>query len=128
MRRRVGIEGRNVAIFAGGLYREKGIGFLIDAARAVRRIVADFELIVIDPGPKRADDDAARQHGWIHYVGPCFGTGDTVFRCVSTMLLPGVVGACRTGLSFSSRSPMGDALICPATDPKSSTCAMMRTA
>lgn len=94
LRVRWGIRSGNVAIFVGGLYAEKRIPFLIEAAEAVRRRVDDFELIVIGAGPdQRLVEEAARKHPWIHYPGPCLGSEKVPYFCLSkVMLLPGLVG------------------------------------
>jgi len=94
LRLRWDIRSRNVAIFVGGLYAEKRIQFLIDAARALRRRVVDFELIVIGAGPDQVlVEEAAREHRWIHYPGPSLGTDKVPFFSLSkVMLLPGLVG------------------------------------
>jgi glycosyltransferase involved in cell wall biosynthesis len=94
LRLRWGIQSRNVAIFAGGLYAEKRIQFLIESAQALRRRVVDFELIVIGAGPDQVlVEEAAREHRWIHYPGPCLGTDKVpYFNLSQVMLLPGLVG------------------------------------
>lgn len=94
LRVRWGIQSRNVAIFVGGLYAEKRIQFLVAAARAVRRRVPDFELIVIGAGPdQRLVEEAAREYQWIHYPGACLGTDKVPYFSLSkVMLLPGLVG------------------------------------
>jgi len=94
LRLRWNIQSRNVAIFVGGLYAEKRIQYLIEAAHALRRRVADFELIVIGAGPdQQLVEQAAREHRWIHYLGPCLGTDKVPFFVISkVMLLPGLVG------------------------------------
>jgi len=94
LRLRWNIQSRNVAIFVGGLYAEKRIQYLIEAAHALRRRVADFELIVIGAGPdQQLVEQAAREHRWIHYLGPCLGTDKVPFFGLSkVMLLPGLVG------------------------------------
>jgi glycosyltransferase involved in cell wall biosynthesis len=94
LRSRLGVESRNVAIFAGGLYADKRLTFLIEAARAVHRMVPDFELIVIGAGPDQSViEEAAREHRWIHYVGASLGTDKVPYFSISkVMLLPGAVG------------------------------------
>jgi glycosyltransferase involved in cell wall biosynthesis len=46
------LEGKNVAIFTGGLYEGRRTKFLIQAARGIRKLVPDFELIVVGAGPR----------------------------------------------------------------------------
>lgn len=94
LRSHLGIEGRNVAIFAGSLYAGKDIPFLLSAARHARRILPDFELIVLGDGPEaQALVKAAAEHRWLHYVGPVFGAEKVrYFSLADVTLLPGVVG------------------------------------
>jgi glycosyltransferase involved in cell wall biosynthesis len=93
-RARTGIHSQSVAIYAGGLYHEKRIAFLLDAARHLRHRVQNFELIIIGAGPGRAlVEDAARAHTWIHYPGPVYGDEKLRhFRVSKVMLIPGLVG------------------------------------
>jgi len=93
-RARTGIRGNRVAIYAGGLYHEKRIAFLLDAARDLRRRLHDFELIVLGAGPEGPlVEEMARAHAWIHYPGPVYGVEKLRhFRVAKVMLIPGVVG------------------------------------
>ena len=84
----------NVGLYLGGLYAEKRIPFLLEAAAAVRRAVPDFQLLVIGGGPQ-ADliKAAAVRQGWIRYVGPKFGVEKTLLASLARVqLLPGLVG------------------------------------
>jgi glycosyltransferase involved in cell wall biosynthesis len=94
LRLRWGIQSRNVAIFVGGLYADKRIRFLIEAAQALRRRIVDFELVVIGAGPDQVlVEEAAREYRWIHYPGACLGVEKVPFFNLSQiMLLPGLVG------------------------------------
>lgn len=90
----LGLSSDNVGIFIGTLHPEKRLGFLIEAGLLVRQVVPDFELIVIGAGPGVDEAAAAaRQHGWIHYVGPKFGIEKVgYFALAKLLLLPGLVG------------------------------------
>jgi glycosyltransferase involved in cell wall biosynthesis len=94
LRSRWGIRSQNVAIYSGGLYAEKRVRFLLDAAHALRRRVPDFELIVLGAGPdQRLVEEAASENTWIHYPGPCFGSEKAAYFGLSrVMLMPGLVG------------------------------------
>ncbi len=94
LRRLLGIESRNVAIFVGGLYAEKRISFLLEAAHILRLHVPDFELIVIGAGPdQEMVEAAAREQRWIHYHGARLGSDKVPYFCLArVMLLPGLVG------------------------------------
>lgn len=93
-RERSGVRGEQVAIFVGGLYREKRIGFLLEAARQLRARLPDFELVVLGAGPEAAlVERAAKTEPWIHYPGPVYGAEKLLYyRLSSVMLMPGVVG------------------------------------
>ena len=94
LRSRWGIRSQNVAIYSGGLYAEKRIQFLLDAAHALRRRIPDFELIVLGAGTdQRLVEKAASENPWIHYTGPCFGGEKAAYFGLSrVMLMPGLVG------------------------------------
>lgn len=94
LRSRWGIRSQNVAVYSGGLYAEKRVRFLLEAAHALRRRVPDFELIVLGAGPdQRLVENAARENPWIHYAGPCFGREKAAYFSLSrVMLMPGLVG------------------------------------
>lgn len=85
---------RMVGLHLGGLYREKRVAFLLNAAAAVRRQVPDFHLLVIGGGPEaeliRA---AAGRHDWIYYAGPKFGAEKSLLVSLARVqLMPGLVG------------------------------------
>ncbi|CAN5413995.1 N/A [soil metagenome] len=94
VRRELDLPARHVAVYVGGMYPEKRLPFLLDAARLVREAVPDFALIMIgagqDVGLVRA---AAAAHTWIHYLGPLPGTEKVPYMAVADlMLMPGLVG------------------------------------
>ena len=94
VRAKLGIESQNVAIFAGGMYREKRLGFLLKACHLIKKQVPDFEMIFIGSGEDKAIvEQAAAEFAWIHYLGPKFG-GEKVlyFALAKLMLIPGLVG------------------------------------
>lgn len=97
----------NVALYVGGLYPEKRIGFLLEAARRVRNRMPDFHLVVIGGGPDSGDVTAAAANSpWIHFLGPKFGREKALYAAVSrALLMPGLVGL---GVldSFAYRTPM----------------------
>jgi glycosyltransferase involved in cell wall biosynthesis len=85
---------QNVGVFVGGLYPEKRIPFLLNAARLVRLKVPNFQLIVIGGGSDSSlVKEAAAALPWIHYVGPRFGKEKSELICLARVLLmPGLVG------------------------------------
>ena len=90
----LGIDSTNVAIYTGGLYEEKRIPFLLEAATKVRNKLPDFHLIVIGGGPQ-ADlvKEAGCFHDWLHYVGPKNDSEKLPYWAASKVsLIPGAVG------------------------------------
>ena len=93
-RAELGLKSENVAIYTGGIYANKRINFLIEAALHIRSQVPDFELIVIGEGPDRhLVTAAAEQFSWIHDLGPKNDHDKVPYWAVSKLLLiPGLVG------------------------------------
>lgn len=94
LRKNLGISGTNVALFIGGLYQGKRLDFLISAAHIMRRLLPDFELLVVGAGP--AEDvirHAAATAPWIHHLGPHFDQDKIPFFALAKVLvLPAVAG------------------------------------
>ena len=92
--RGLGLSGRNTAIFVGGLYPDKRIDFLVEAADRVRAEIPDFELVVTGGGPdleKAAGYAATRP--WLVVTGPQFGRDKLeLMRGAKLFLMPGLVG------------------------------------
>ena len=91
---RLGIRGQDVCVFAGGLYPEKRLEYLIRSADLIRCHRPEFELVVIGDGIGRAQlDDLARSRSWLHVVGPRFGAEKVgLFAGSRLLLMPGLVG------------------------------------
>ena len=85
---------QNVGVYVGGLYPEKRLGFLLDAARLVREDVPDFHLLIIGAGPDAGiAEAAAAELPWVHYAGPKFGAEKTALASLGRVfLMPGLVG------------------------------------
>jgi glycosyltransferase involved in cell wall biosynthesis len=94
LRATLGIESEHVALFNGAIYAEKRIGFLLESARAIRRRIPDFTLLVIGEGPERSlVRAAALQCPWIHDLGPMRDDEKVPYWMLSKLLLmPGLVG------------------------------------
>ena len=94
VRAELGLRSQNVAVYTGGLYANKRLGFLLEAAQLIRKEIADFELIVIGEGPERGlVKAAAAEHPWIHEVGAKNDHEKVPYWALSKMLLmPGGVG------------------------------------
>lgn len=94
VRQELGIRGGNICLYAGGMYAEKRLGFLVEACRRIRSELPDFEMIFLGAGPDApVVEEAARECAWIHYVGPRFGDDKVPYFMASKLLLmPGLVG------------------------------------
>jgi len=94
LRRQLDIDTDKVAVYVGGLYDIKRLGFLIEAAKEVRRCIPDFVLIVIGAGVDQPlVEAAAAVHPWIRYLGPRFGREKAaLMRLSKAFLMPGAVG------------------------------------
>lgn len=90
----LGIVGENVGVFLGGLYAEKRLDFLIQAADIVRMRLPNFELIIIGGGQERPlVDQLASDRPWIHVVGPKFGRSKVELMLLGHVyMMPGLVG------------------------------------
>lgn len=94
VRRGLGITGEHVCVFAGSIYAEKRVDYLLEACTLVRERLPGFELVVVGAGPEQGKFvEAARRHPWIHYVGPKFDDAKVPYFAISKLLLmPGLVG------------------------------------
>jgi len=96
-----------VGVYVGGLYREKRLDFLIEAADAIRARVPGFHLLVIGNGPDAGIvRTAAETRPWLHYLGPLFGEEKTkAVALAKVWLMPGLVGLAVLD-SFAYDTPM----------------------
>jgi glycosyltransferase involved in cell wall biosynthesis len=94
LRTRLGLAGKSVAVFCGGMYADKLLDFLVEACVVIRRHVPDFEIVFIGGGPdQHIVEVACAFHPWMHYVGPVFGRDRAKYFAMSRLLLmPGLVG------------------------------------
>jgi glycosyltransferase involved in cell wall biosynthesis len=94
VRATLGARSENTCIFAGSMYGEKRLRFLLEACLLVRAEIPDFEMIFVGSGEDAGlVAEAARQHDWIHAVGPRFDRDLASHFMVSKLLLmPGLVG------------------------------------
>ena len=89
-----GLHGRKLAVFAGGLYAEKRLDLLLDAADRIHAAEDDFELVVVGGGAQENLVRAAAGHRpWLHAAGPLFGPELVRWLVAGKLLLmPGLVG------------------------------------
>jgi len=90
----IGCNGERVAVYVGGLYRDKRLDFLLQAAHLIKASVPDFELVVVGDGPDRhIVEQAAAEHAWIKYAGAKTGPDVAPYLAVAkVVLMPGLVG------------------------------------
>lgn len=94
VRKEYGFGNGPLALYMGGIAPKKRPDFLIDAAKEIRRLVPDFELVIIGDGPLReVVNSAAHRHPWIHALGALYDDRriGPASLC-SVQLLPGLVG------------------------------------
>lgn len=94
-RRMLGIpQGAQVGLYVGILSAVKQLPFLVESAIKIREQAETFHLLIAGAGPERAYvEELARQHSWIHYVGPIFGKEKALYCKISDIcLIPGRVG------------------------------------
>jgi glycosyltransferase involved in cell wall biosynthesis len=107
IKKELGISSSNVAVYVGGMYAEKRLEFLLDACLVIRRLVSDFEMVFVGSGVDAGlVEKAAKEHVWIHYIGPKFFEElDVYLAMAKVQLMPGLVGL---GVldSFASETPM----------------------
>jgi glycosyltransferase involved in cell wall biosynthesis len=88
------ITSSNVAIYCGGIYKEKRIDFLLAACLKIREKVSDFEMIFIGDGPELHKITAfCETHTWGKYVGKITDNQRVkYFALAKCQLMPGLVG------------------------------------
>lgn len=86
--------GSPVAIYCGALVPEKQLGFIVDAAAEVRRLIPDFELVIVGAGCERAMLEAlVRYRPFLHVVGPLFEADRASSFAISDIcMLPAYAG------------------------------------
>lgn len=94
LRTELKLDGRNVGVFVGGLYPDKRLEFLIEAALNIRDRIQDFELLIIGGGKdfskvKRLEAD----YPWLRVLGPRFGAAKAELMMLGhVFMMPGLVG------------------------------------
>lgn len=90
---RLGFTGP-VGLYCGALVAAKQLGFLADAAAAIRERVPGFELAIVGGGPERAMLEAiAAYRPYLRVVGPAFDAARAAYFAVADVaLLPAQLG------------------------------------
>lgn len=93
-RAELGIQGELVGVFVGGLYPDKRLEFLVEAADSIRARMPDFELIVVGGGEHLPlTRRLAADRPWIKVTGPRFGVDKIELMMLGKLfMMPGLVG------------------------------------
>jgi len=93
-RRELGINSQHVGVFVGGLYPDKRLTFLVEAADHIRVRVPDFTLIVAGGGEQLTlMKELASSRPWVKVLGPRFGADKVELMLLGHLfLMPGLVG------------------------------------
>ncbi len=94
LRGELGLVGKHVALYVGGMYKEKRLEFLMEACKIVRQRVPDFEMLMLGSGTDaQIVVECAQHYPWLHYLGPKFGDEKVPFFASSKLfLMPGLIG------------------------------------
>lgn len=94
LRAELGIRGRHVGAWVGGMVDDKMLPFLLDACRLIRAEIPDFEMLFLGAGPEEGPvRAAAREEPWIHSPGPRFDEDKIRHLALAQLLLmPAAVG------------------------------------
>lgn len=94
LRHSLGLGTGPVGVFAGSLYAEKRVPFLIQACDEIRRRIPDFGLLVIGDGADRAGlDRLSASRPWVRVLGARFGRDKARHLALGDVfLMPGLVG------------------------------------
>jgi glycosyltransferase involved in cell wall biosynthesis len=98
LRLRLGIPmAAPIGIFCGMLDKAKGLPFLIESSRVIKARIPTFHLIIVGGGPEQKTVLRLIEGlGWVHWVGPRFGTEKAECLAISDVfLLP-----CKVGLAI----------------------------
>lgn len=93
-KQKIQIEGRNVAVFCGGMFGEKRLPFLLESVIEVKKSISDFEVLFIGAGIDQPFvEEAANKYSWIKYLGPLFGKEKVLaMKAAQIYLMPGLIG------------------------------------
>jgi glycosyltransferase involved in cell wall biosynthesis len=81
-------------VYVGSLYRDKRIGYLLEASRTIAELDPSFRLVIIGDGEDRGlVEAAATNEAWLDYRGSMFGEEQAAeLARAQLLLMPGLVG------------------------------------
>lgn len=90
----LGLKSNHIGLYAGGMYPEKELGFLLRACELIKLRIPDFEILFIGSGVDAYLVEKSAEHNdWIHYLGPRFDHDKALcFAVAQIFLMPGLVG------------------------------------
>lgn len=94
LRAQLGIDADHVAIYVGGMYREKRLPYLLSACEEIHRALPGFSMLFIGDGPEAPlVQDYVRSRPWAHFLGALFDEDKAAYvRLATLQLMPGLVG------------------------------------
>lgn len=94
LREDLGLVGSHVGVFVGGIYPDKRMAFLIEAADVIRERLPNFELLVVGGGSDLPlVMEMARNRPWMRVLGPRFGLEKIELMMLGHIfMMPGLVG------------------------------------
>ena len=85
-----GVGDGPIALFLGSLSKEKRLGFLIDSARLIRKMIPNFQLVIVGSGNMPSIPEGI---DWIHFLGRLEGYDKALaISGAKVMLNPGMIG------------------------------------
>ena len=89
-----GLQQGPTLLYCGGMYAEKQIPLLLQAATQVQAAVPGLNLLAVGAGPEQhLFAEAAAAHPWIKVLGPRFGADKALcFALADVFVMPGLVG------------------------------------
>jgi len=91
---KLGVKGKFVGVFVGGIYPDKRISFLVESADRIRLRIPDFELIVVGGGSDLPTiHELSSVRPWMHVMGPLFGRDKVELMMLGHVyMMPGLIG------------------------------------
>ena len=86
--------GRPVGMFLGSLYVQNGLNFSLNAALAIRRLLPDFNWLVMGNGPDRGKVEAmAADNPSVHWLGARLGRETALYASLcDVLMIPSAIG------------------------------------